>query len=162
MNRCCKLKLVFLEKRLLNTLAHVSMFWFPVERILKWTGFISNWKFPDCVHFVGERTGQVWRDKSLRVPTHEIKLRSCCSLIGHNNTQHCLCPARSQHSLDRLEMVRWESIPRGSSARAWKLSSRSDWLSLGLRGCWIPNNIMVQICYWRVYLGNETFSCRLM
>ena len=50
-----------------------------------------------------------------------------------------MCPIRSQHSLDRLEMVRWESVPRGSSAHAWKLSSRlltrPDWLPLGLRGC---------------------------
>ena len=50
-----------------------------------------------------------------------------------------MCPIRSQYSLDRLEMVLWESVPRGSSARAWKLSSRhfsrSDWLPPGLRGC---------------------------
>ena len=53
-----------------------------------------------------------------------------------------MCPIRSQHSLDRLEMVLWESVPRGSSARAWKLSSRlfsrPDWLALGLRGCSSP------------------------
>ena len=36
-------------------------------------------------------------------------------------------------------MVRWESLPRGSFSRTWKLSSRlfsrPDWLPLGLRGC---------------------------
>ena len=46
---------------------------------------------------------------------------------------------KSQHSLDRLEMIRWESVPRGFSACAWKLSSslfsRPHWPPLGLRGC---------------------------
>ena len=41
-----------------------------------------------------------------------------------NHTKHVLCPIRSQYSLDRLEMVQWESVHRGSSARAWKLCSR--------------------------------------
>ena len=70
------------------------------------------------------------------------ELRRNCLPIGHNNTKHFLCPIRSQHSLDRLEMVRWESVPRGSSACAWKLSSRlfsrPDWLPLGLRGWKTP------------------------
>ena len=61
-----------------------------------------------------------------------------CSPIGHNNTKHFLCPIRSRHPLEFLEMVRWESVPRGSSALTWKLSSRlfsrPDWLPLGLRG----------------------------
>ena len=79
------------------------------------------------------------RVNSRRVRIHQKELRRCCSPIGHNNTKHFLCPIRSQHSLDRLEMVRWESVPRGFSACAWKLSwrlfSRPDWLPLGLRGC---------------------------
>ena len=62
-----------------------------------------------------------------------------CSPIGHNNTKHFLCPIRSRHPLEFLEMVRWESVPRGSFALTWKLSSRlssrPDWLPLGLRGC---------------------------
>ena len=69
----------------------------------------------------------------------EHRRYECCSPIRHNNTKHFLCPINSQHSLERLEMVRWELVPRGSSARAWKLwsclFSRSDWLSQGLRGC---------------------------
>ena len=98
--------------------------------------FISNWKFPDCVHLFG-----AWaRQAVIASCTNSRKeLRRCCSPIGHNNTKHFLCPIRSQHSLDRLEMVRWESVPRGSSACAWKRSSRLfsrlDWLPLGLRGC---------------------------
>ena len=42
-----------------------------VDNILKWTRFISNWKFPDCVHFFGEQTRQVWWDNSHHVQTHE-------------------------------------------------------------------------------------------
>ena len=53
-------------------------------------------------------------------------------------TKHFLCPIRRQHSLERFELVWWESVSRGSSTRAWKLSSRlfsrPDWLPLGLRG----------------------------
>ena len=68
------------------------------------------------------------------------ELRRNCSPIGHNNTKHFLCPIRSRHPLEFLEIVRWESVPRGSFARIWKLSShlffRPDWLSLGLRG-WV-------------------------
>ena len=33
------------------------------------------------------------------------ELRRCRSLIGHNNTKHFLCPIKSQHLLDHLEMV---------------------------------------------------------
>ena len=69
------------------------------------------------------------------------ELRRNCSPIGHNNTKHFLCPIRNQHSLDRLETVRWESVPRCFSSCAWKLSSRlfsrPDWPPLGLRGCWL-------------------------
>ena len=71
-----------------------------------------------------------------------------CSPIGHNNTKHFLWPIRSQHSLDRLEMVRWESVPGGFSACAWKLSLRlfpwPDWLLLGLRG-WIEADLKKQM-----------------
>ena len=60
------------------------------------------------------------------------------SPIGHNNTKHFLCPIRSRHPLEFLELARWESVPRGSFALTWKLSSRlssrPDWLPLGLRG----------------------------
>ena len=73
--------------------------------------------------------------------TADKELRRNCSPIGHNNTKHFLCPIRNQHSLDRLETVRWESVPRCFSTCAWKLSSRlfsrPDWPPLGLRGCWL-------------------------
>ena len=47
-------------------------------------------------------------------------------------------PNQEPVSAEFLEIVRWESVPRGSFARTWKLSSclfsRPDWLPLGLRG----------------------------
>ena len=73
--------------------------------------------------------------------------RRNCSPIGHNNKKHFLRPIRSRHLLEFLETVRWESVPRGSFVRTWKLSSclfsRPDWLPLGLRGwCTVNQNIL--------------------
>ena len=125
-NTCCKLKLVFLE----------SVFSFWADSILKSdVDFMSNWNFPDCVHFFGasviETIAVVYDSRK--------ELRRNCSSIGHNNTKQFLCPIRSRHPLEFLEIVRWESVPRVSFARTWKLSShlfsRPDWLPLGLRGC---------------------------
>ena len=69
-----------------------------------------------------------------------------CSPIGHNNTKHFLCPIRSRYPLEFLEIVRWESVPRGSFARTWKLSSRlfsrPDWLPLGLWECVDERNVV--------------------
>ena len=91
-------------------------------------GKVGNESFP-CTHNLGERSGQVWQDNSRPLLTHEKKWnRSCCSPIGHNNTKPFLGLIRSQHALDCLEMVWWKSVPRGSSARAWKLFSRLTWL----------------------------------
>ena len=79
------------------------------------------------------------------------------TVIGHNNSRHFLCPIRSQHFLFRLEMVCWESEPKDSSARAWKLSSRlfprPHWLPLGLRGwrmcyliqSWLQNKVQCTV-----------------
>ena len=53
---------------------------------------------------------------------HTKRTQEMCSPIGHNNTKHFLCPIRSRHPLEFLEMVRWESVPRGSSALTWKFS----------------------------------------
>ena len=121
------------------------VFSFRADSVLKSDGdFISNWKFPDCVHFFGAwETSRDW-DNSRCVRTHE--LRRNCSLIGHNNTKHFLCPIRSRHPLEFLKIARWESVPRGSFARTCKLSSRlfspPDWLSLGLRG-WMGPKLSV-------------------
>ena len=108
-----------------------SVFSFRTDGILKsdWD-FISNWKFPDRQAVI-ESTAVVYEHTK---GTHKM-----CSPIGHNNTKHCLCPIRSRHPLEFLEMGRWESVPRGSSALTWKLSSRlfsrPYWLPLGLQGC---------------------------
>ena len=76
------------------------------------------------------------RDNSRRVRTPEKN--SASSPIRHNNTKHLLCPITSQHSLEFLEIVWWELVPRGSFARTWEhsscLFSRPDWQPLGLRG----------------------------
>ena len=91
-------------------------------------GKVGNESF-SCTHNLGEKTGQVWQDNSRRLLTHEKKWnRSCCSPIGHNNTKPFLCLIRIQHALDCLEMVWWKSLPRGFSARAWKLFSWLTWL----------------------------------
>ena len=54
--------------------------------------------------------------------------------------------------LEFLEIVRWESVPRGSFARPWKLSShpfsRPNWLPLGLRG---KRMYVRTLCQWRYY-----------
>ena len=73
---------------------------------------------------LGEQTGQLWRDNSCRVRTHEKNSGDAVWRLGAIIQSIFLCPIRNQHSLDRLEMVRWKSVPRGSSAHAWKLSSR--------------------------------------
>ena len=117
-----------------------SVFSFRADSILKSDGnFISNWKFPDCVHFFGAWARKAVMETIAVVYEHTKRTQEMCSPIGHNNTKHFLCPIRSQHPLEFLEMVRWESVPRGSFARTWKLSSRlfsrPDWLPLGLRGC---------------------------
>ena len=82
----------------------------------------------------------IWKLIFILMQIREWKeLKRNCSPIGHNNTKHFWCPIRSRHPLEVLEIVRWESVPRGSFARTWKLSSRPlsrpDWLPLGLLGC---------------------------
>ena len=130
-----------------------SVFSFRADRISKSDGdFISNWMFPDCVHFFGAWARQAVIETILPSCTNSRKeLRRNCSPIGHKNTKHFLCPIRSRHPLEFLEIARWESVPRGSFTRTWKLSSRPfsrpDWL--GLRGWQYTIDSMV---YW---LGNE-------
>ena len=102
-----------------------SVFSFRADSILKSYGnFISNWKFPDCVHFFGAWARQAVIETIAVVYKHTKRTQEMCSPIGHNNTKHFLCPIRSRHRLEFLEMVPWESVPRGSFARTWKLSFR--------------------------------------
>ena len=116
-----------------------SAFSFRADSIWKSDGdFISNWKFPDCVHFLGAWARQAVIETITVVYEHTKRTQELCSPIGHNNAKHFLCPIRSRHPLEFLEMVRSESVPRGSSAFTWKLSSRifsrPDLMPLGLRG----------------------------
>ena len=103
-----------------------SVFSFRVDSILKWRVYI-RWTesfLTACILWCMSRTSRD-RVNSRRVRTHEKDSGDAVrSPIGHNNTKHFLCPIRSQHSLDRLETVRWEWAPRRFSAFAWKLSSR--------------------------------------
>ena len=104
-------------------------------------------------------------DKPWSYTNSRKELRRNCSPIRHNiNTKYFLCPIRRQHLLEFLEIVRWESVPRGSFARTWKLSSRlfsrPDWLPLGLRG-WhhVYVKRQTQICTtWPRF----PFACRLL
>ena len=90
-----------------------------------------------CISLVHE-PHKPWLKQQPSCTNSRKELRRNCSPIGHNNTKHFLCPIRSRHPLEFLEIVRWESVPRGSFARTSKLSSRPfsrpDWLPLGLRG----------------------------
>ena len=93
-----------------------------------------------CTHKLGERTGQVWQDNNRRVRTHEKNSGETVRRLGTIIQSIFLCQIRSRHPLEFLEIVQWESVPRGSFARTWKLScclfSWPDWLPLGLRG-WV-------------------------
>ena len=120
-----------------------SVFSFRADSILKSDGdIILNRKFPDCVHFSGARAKQAVIETIAFVYEHKKRTQEMCFPIGHNHTKHFLCPIRSWYPLEFLEMVWWESVPRGSSAHTWNLSSRlfsrPDWLPLGLRGCCSP------------------------
>ena len=83
----------------------------------------QNESFPRT-HSLGERTRQVWQDNNRRVRTHESDSRIAARRLGRIIQGIFFCPIRSRYSRSRLEMVRWDLVPRGSSARSWKLSSR--------------------------------------
>ena len=118
-----------------------SVFSFRPDSILKSDGyFISKLKvswLPAFLWYMRQTSRH--RDNIAVVYENTKRTQEMCSPIRHNNTKHFLCPIRSRHPLEFLEMVRWESVPRGSFALTWKLSSRlfsrPDWLPLGLRGC---------------------------
>ena len=82
---------------------------------------VENKSFP-CTHKLGERTGQVWRDNSRRVRTHEKNSGETVRRLGTIIQSIFWCPIRSRHPLQFLEIVPWESVPRGFFARTWKRS----------------------------------------
>ena len=115
-----------------------SVFSFRVDSILKWRVNIKlkvSWLRPFlwCMSQTSHD-----RVNSCRVQTHKKNSGDAVHRLSTIIQSILLCPIRSQHSLDHLEMVRWESVPRGSSAYAWKLLShlffRLDWQPLGLWG----------------------------
>ena len=122
-----------------------SVFSFRADSILKSDGdFISNWKFPDCVHFFGAWARQV---NSHHVRTHKKNSGDAVRRLG-TIIQSIFCVQSG------ASICLTESVPRGSSARAWKLSSRlfsqPDWLP-GLQG-WFRAHLL---------LLNKHFVCSL-
>ena len=84
-----------------------SVFSFRADSILRSDGdFTSNRKFPDCLHFFGAWARQAVIETIAVVYELTKELRRNCSAIGHNNTKHVLCPIRSRHPLEFLEVVR--------------------------------------------------------
>ena len=116
-----------------------SVFSFQADGILKSDGDFESF-LTACISLVHEPD----KPRSRQQPscTNSPKeLRRNCSPIGHHNTKHFLCSIRNRHPLEFLEIVRWESVPRGSFTRKKKHKkhssrpfSRPDWLPLGLRG----------------------------
>ena len=78
--------------------AEACIFWknifsFQTDSNLKSDGnFISNWKFPDCVHFFGAWATQAMIETIALVYEHMKRTLEMCSLIGHNNTKHFFGP----------------------------------------------------------------------
>ena len=116
-----------------------SAFSFRADSILKWRVYIKlkvSWlrAFLWCM-------SQTSRDRvnARRVRTHEKNSGDAVRRLG---TKHFLCPIRSQHSLDRLEMVRWESVTQGLFRLCLKTFVAPflppDWPPLGLRGWGVP------------------------
>ena len=111
----------------------------------KWVGIIAIKTERTQIHFLSDVLVVVASldlkvSNSRRVWIHEKNLGDAVRRLGTMIQRISCAHIRCQYSLDRLEMVRWESVPRGFSACAWKLSSslfsRPDWLPLGLRG-WV-------------------------
>ena len=117
---------------------------------------MRRWRESQISNSLTRQNNDFARASHFFVPFFAINWRNCLP-IGHNNTKHFLCPIRSRHPLEFLELVSWESVPRGSFTCTWKLSSRPfsqpDWLPLGLRGCWIT---------WLWSLSEELLVCRFL
>ena len=87
LRRCDRCKLVvssslyFCKSVFKIPLHTVPCFSFRLDSILKWTVSLSNWKFPDCVHFFASMA------KKIAVVYEHTKItRGCCWPIGSNNT----------------------------------------------------------------------------
>ena len=95
----------------LTELVHFVFFW-----VLRWPPF-PYWSplgfcYPSGVIF-------------LRRSQHRYSVsekREWIYYLRFDYMKHFLCPIRSRHPLGFLGIVRWESVPRGSFVRTWKLS----------------------------------------
>ena len=89
-----------------------SVFSFRADSILKLGGeFISNWKFPDCVHFFGAWARQAAIETVAVVYEHTKRTQETCIivLLGTIIQSIFLCPIRSQHP---LEFWKWSGESR--------------------------------------------------
>ena len=67
---------------------------------------VENKNFP-CSHKLGERTGKVWQDNSRHVRTDENNSGETVRQLGTIiQLSLFLCPIRSRHPLEFLEIVR--------------------------------------------------------
>ena len=109
-NTCCKLNVFIFGKA--SLVFGQTLFWNQM-RIL-----YQN-KVPDCVHFFCAWARQAVIDTKAVV--YELtKWTQEKPFAGWAPVQYykaILGPIRSRHPLEFLEIVRWESIPRGSFAR---------------------------------------------
>ena len=134
-----------------------SAFSFRVDSILKWRVYIKL--KVSCLRAFLWCMSQTSRDRpdSRHVRTHRNNSGDVVRRLGTIIQSIFLCSISSQYSLDSLEMVRWESAPRGFSSWAWKLSSplfsRPDWPPLGLRAE-MDSNVLINhflgmmfVCY---------------
>ena len=123
-----------------------SVFSFRADSILKSDGdFISNWKFPDCVHFFGARARQAVIETKAVV--YELTKRTQEKLFADwAQLYKAFFGAQSGAGI-RLNFGN-STVRVGTQglffARTWKLSSRPfsrpNWLPLGLRGCVHPKH----------------------
>ena len=103
----CKLKLVFWEIKA-SLVFEQTVFWNQTGILYQTESFLAA-----CISLVHE-PDKPWSRQWPSCTNSRKELRRNCLPIGHNNTTHFLCPIRSWHPLEFLEIAQWESIPRGN------------------------------------------------
>ena len=117
-----------------------SVFSFRADSILKSDGdFISNWKFPDCVHFFGAWTRQAVVETIAVVYERTKRTQKMCSPIGHNNSKHFCAPSGAGI---RLNLWKWSSESGYSGALPPLLENFRLPLSLDPTDCpWVSEDV---------------------
>ena len=95
-----------------------SVFSFRADSILKSDEDFESF-LTACISLVHE-PDKPWSRQQPSCTNSPKELGRNCSPIGHHNTKHFLCSIRNRHPLEFLEIVRWESVPRGSFTRKKK------------------------------------------